>query len=335
MNFHEDASRSVAPITISNLLPSSINEDEAIMPIIEGLSSDHKRISSRYFYDAVGSQLFEEITLLPEYYLTRTEKNILKDVSPQIVRKLVDIDIIEIGSGDSSKISLLLESLPAERMEAIRYIPVDVNQAAIENAAKSLIKNFPGLKIHGVVGDFEKQLNRIPKGKKRLICFFGSTIGNLSREDSMKFMAELGRIMPSDGMLLLGVDMVKDIDVLENAYKDSKKITEKFNRNILNVINNLVGTDFVPDFFEHIAFYNEEHSRIEMHLRAMERMEISTPYLKGKIIIQKGETIHTENSYKFTHKHIDDLTRAGGMDVKNIFTDENKWFSLIQFCKRA
>jgi L-histidine N-alpha-methyltransferase len=303
--------------------------------ILGSLTSDHKHISSRYFYDEIGSKLFEEITFLPEYYLTRTEKNILKQACFQIAGKLKDGDIIELGSGGSSKISLLLESIPAESIGSVRYIPVDVSQAAIENSAKILIKNFPGLKIHGVVADFEKQLNRIPGGAKRLICFFGSTIGNLSRKESLKFMADLGGIMPSGGMLLLGVDRVKSRDVLEKAYNDSKDITAKFNRNILNVINNLVGTNFNPDMFDHIAFYNEDHSRIEMHLKAMERMEISSPHLSGKIKIRKGETIHTENSHKFTSKHIDDLARAGGLEIKNIFTDNNKWFSLIQFLKSA
>jgi L-histidine N-alpha-methyltransferase len=320
-------------ITISNF-SHTIRKNEAFKTILDGLTSDHRYISSRYFYDAIGSKLFEEITLLPEYYLTRTEKNILKDASFQIAGKLRDGDIIELGSGDSSKISLLLESIPAEHIGSVRYIPVDVNQEAIENSAKNLIKNFPGLKIHCVIADFEKQLNLIPEGIKRLICFFGSTVGNLSRKECLKFMADLGRIMPSGGMLLLGVDMVKGRDVLENAYNDRKKITEKFNRNILNVINNLVGTDFTPDCFDHVAFYNEEHSRIEMHLKAMEYMEISSPYLSGKIIIQKGETIHTENSHKFTYKHIDSLALAAGLDIKNVFTDKNKWFSLIQFLKK-
>jgi L-histidine N-alpha-methyltransferase len=323
-----------ASITISRFSHTE-SKDESIKTILDGLTSDHKNISSRYFYDEIGSKLFEEITFLPEYYLTRTEKNILKQACFQIAGKLKDGDIIELGSGGSSKISLLLESIPEAYRGSVRYIPVDVNQVAIENSAKILINKFPGLKIHGVVADFEKQLNRIPGGAKKLICFFGSTIGNLSRKESQKFMADLGRILQTGGMLLLGVDMVKSKDMLEKAYNDSQKITEKFNRNILNVINNLVGTNFEPALFDHIAFYNEDHSRIEMHLKAMESMEISSPHLKDKIIIRKGETIHTENSHKFTSKHIDDLARAGGLEIKKIFTDNNKWYSLIQFFKSA
>jgi len=320
-------------ITMSNFL-LTISEDEALKTILDGLTSDQKHISSKYFYDEIGSKLFEKIILLPEYYLTRTEKKILRETCFQIAGKLRDVDIIELGSGDCSKISILLDSIPAEHMESVRYMPVDVNQAVIEDSLKILIKKFPGLKIQGVVADFGKQFNLIPVGAKRLICFFGSTVGNLSRKESMNFFSDLGRTMQSDDILLLGVDMVKSKDALENAYNDSKNITAKFNRNILNVINKHVGTNFNPDLFSHIAFYDEVYSRIEMHLKAIQYMEISCPYLPRKIIIREGETIHTENSHKFTYKHIDDLALAAGLEIKNIFSDKNKWFSLIQFLKK-
>ena len=257
------------------------------------------------------------------------------DASVQIAGKLRDVDIIELGSGDSSKISFLLDSIPAGRLGSVLYIPVDVNQAAIEGSTKILIKTFPGLQIHGVVADFEQQLNLIPGERNRLICFFGSTIGNFSREEALRFMTDLGRIMHPGGMLLLGVDMVKDRDVLEKAYNDSAGTTEKFNRNILHVINELAGTDFEPDLFDHVAFYDEERFRIEMHLKATRDMEISSPHLNGSITIRRGEAIHTENSHKFTHRHIDDLASAGGLEIQSIFTDRNGWFSLVQFLRGA
>ncbi len=334
MKFYSETSSTETRIPMSNFL-REVSEDETIQTVLDGLTCDHKHISSKYFYDETGSKLFEEITRLPEYYLTRTEQIILERSSFQIAGKLKNVDIIELGSGGSSKISLLLNSVPAESRGSVRYIPVDISQAAIENSAQILIRNFPGLKIHGVIADFEKQLNRIPGDANRLICFFGSTIGNLSRKESHKFMGDLGRTLQPGGMLLLGVDRVKDRDMLEKAYNDNKKITEKFNRNILNVANNLAGTDFDPDMFEHIAFYNEDHSRIEMHLKAKERMRIFCPYLNSKIIIEKGETIHTENSHKFTSRHIEELALAGGLEIHNIFSDRNKWFSLIQFRKNV
>jgi len=331
---HEDACLSDAPLVIRNFLHAQ-TEGETVKALLDGLKSDHKHVSSKYFYDSVGAKLFQEITLLPEYYLTRTEKEILRGASIQIAGHMRGTDIIELGSGDSSKISIVLGSMPGEHIASIRYIPVDVSRASIEDSAEILNKSFPGLKIHGVVADFEKQLDLIPGGEERLICFFGSTIGNLARNESRRFMAELGRIMKPGGMLLLGIDMVKDKHVLENAYNDSDRTTEKFNRNILNVVNKLAGTDFDPVLFDHVAFYNEDQSRIEMHLKATRDMEISSPHLNGRIMIQKGETIHTENSHKFNLRHIDELASAGGLEIKNIFTDKNRWFSLVHFLKRA
>ncbi|NOR15917.1 MAG: L-histidine N(alpha)-methyltransferase [Candidatus Aminicenantes bacterium] len=333
MNSNKSTSRSDARIAISNFL-LHIDKKKIIKTILDGLTSDRKYISSKYFYDEIGSKLFEKITLLPEYYLTRTEKNILRDASFQIAGELRDIDIIELGSGDSSKISILLGSIPTEHIDSVCYIPVDVNQSVMEDSAKLLIKKFPGIKVHGVVADFETQLDLIPGGAKRLVCFFGSTIGNLSRKESLNFFSDLGKAMQLDDMILLGVDMVKSKDVLDKAYNDSKNVTAEFNRNILNAVNNLVGTDFDQENFSHIAFYDEEHSRIEMHLKAKRDMEILCPYLSERIIINEGETIHTENSHKFTDEHIDSLALAGGLDIKNIFIDENKWFSLVQFLKK-
>jgi len=332
MTFFEDVSYSDVPISISNFL-LEIDKHAMIKTILDGLISDRKHISSKYFYDAEGSKLFEEITLLPEYYLTRSEIEILSETSFQIAGDLRNIDIIEIGSGDGSKISLILDSIPAVNMPTVRYIPVDINQAVIEASAKLLIKRFPGLKVHGVVADFEKQLHLIHGESKRLICFFGSTVGNLSRKDAMRIIAELGGGMQPGDRLLLGVDRVKSRDILYKAYNDSQNITAKFNRNILNVVNNLVGTNFNPDFFDHIAFYEEETSRIEMHLKAVKYMEISCPYLHGKILLKPEETIHTENSHKFSVQHIESLASASGLKIENIFSDRNKWFSIIQFLK--
>ena len=334
MNSNKATSGSETQITLSNFL-LHIDENLVIAKILEGLTSEQKYISSRYFYDETGSKLFEEITLLPEYYLTRTEKNILRDASFQISSELKDIDIIELGSGESSKISIFLDHIPADYMESICYLPVDVNQAVIEHSAKLLIKRFPGLKIHGVVADFETQLDMIPAGAKRLICFFGSTLGNLSRKDARIFFSDLGKSMQSGDMILLGVDMVKNRNVLDKAYNDSQNVTAAFNRNILNSVNKIVSANFDPDSFSHVASYNDESSCIEMYLEAKRDMEVSSPYLSADIIIKEGETIHTENSHKFTAQHIHGLALAAGLDIKNIFTDEKKWFSLVQFIKKG
>ncbi|MFW6129386.1 MAG: L-histidine N(alpha)-methyltransferase [Candidatus Aminicenantaceae bacterium] len=320
------------PINVINFLPQ-IGNEILRKEIIAGLTSTQKSISSKFFYDSVGSKLFEEITQLEEYYLTRTEKTILKELAHKIGDELKDFDIIELGSGDCSKISILFDAMPLKCIESVRYIPVDVSQSAIKESAAILFNNFSGLEIQGVVADFTKQLNLLPRGEKRLFCFFGSTIGNLKKEQSIQFIDNLSGLMRSSDVLLIGFDMVKNKDILEKAYNDSKNVTAEFNRNILNVVNRFIDTNFNPQDFEHVAFYNQEHSRIEMHLRALKNLEISSPYIDHKIILKQGETIHTENSYKFSDEAINEFALSSGLEIKNRFTDKNKWFSVIQFSK--
>jgi L-histidine N-alpha-methyltransferase len=248
---------------------------------------------------------------------------------------LKDIDIVELGSGDCSKISILLEAVPSRFLRSVRYIPVDVSQSVVEESAAILVSTFPGMSIHGVVADFMKQLDLIPKGLRRFFCFLGSTVGNLSKEDAIGFFRNLGKAMRTGDMLLLGTDMVKDKEILEKAYNDSAGVTAEFNLNILNVVNNIANTNFHPEAFEHMAFYNEELSRIEMHLKAIEDLEVVSPFIEENIIIRKGETIHTENSHKFTSERIEDFASAACLEIQHIFSDEKKWFSLILLAKKT
>jgi L-histidine N-alpha-methyltransferase len=301
--------------------------------IFAGLTSFSKKISSVFFYDAKGSKLFEEITKLSEYYLTRTEVTLLKEAAPQIADKLRNVDIVEFGSGDCTKISILLDTIPGEFIDTVCYVQVDVSIDAVEKSSNILLNKFSGIRIHGIVADFISQLDVISKDTKKVFCFLGSTIGNFSMEEAMQFLVDLSEIMHSGDLLLLGFDMVKSKEVLEEAYNDSRHVTERFNKNILNVVNSHIGTDFDPDAFEHIAFYNERFSRIEMHLKAINDLEVSCPSLPTTISIKKGETIHTENSYKFTDENIKSLASGAGLEIQNIFTDKNKWFSLVQLIK--
>ena len=319
-------------IRIDNFLPKT-GDQELEKNILAGLTSSSKKISSVFFYDAKGSKLFEEITKLSEYYLTRTEVTLLREAAPQIADKLRNVDIVEFGSGDCTKISILLDTIPEEFIDTVCYVQVDVSIDAVEKSSNILLNKFPGIRIHGIVADFISQLDVIPKDTKKVFCFLGSTIGNLSMEEAMKFLVELSEIMHSGDLLLLGFDMVKNKEVLEEAYNDSKHVTERFNKNILNVVNSHIGTDFDPNTFEHIAFYNERFSRIEMHLKAIKDLEIPCPSLPTTISIKKGETIHTENSYKFTDENIKNLASGADLEIQNIFTDKNKWFSLVQLIK--
>ena len=190
MNFPDTSTIINNQITISNYLNLE-GQDEVLSEILEGLSAGQKYIPSKFFYDTLGSHLFEEITHLPEYYPTRTEKTILKELAPQISKTLRNIDIVELGSGDCSKISIILNSIPSENMATLHYIPVDMSYTSILKSAKMLIHKFHEIKIHGLLADFQKHLSVIPDDTTRLICFFGSTLGNLSRKQSIQFLLDL------------------------------------------------------------------------------------------------------------------------------------------------
>ena len=309
------------------------DEERIKNDIFENLKGLKKNISCVFFYDAKGSKLFEKITKLPEYYLTKTEINILKNIAPKFSNILRDVDIIEFGSGDCTKISILLEFVPKKYFKSICYMPVDVSYGTVEESSNILSKRFPGINIHGIVADFNHQIDVIPNNRKKIICFLGSTIGNFTISEAKEFLVKLASIMNPEDLLLAGFDMVKGKNILENAYNDSENITEQFNKNILNVVNGLIGTDFNSDSFDHVAFYNEELKRIEMHLRANKDLEITSAYFDSKINIKTGDTIHTENSNKFTDMDIDYLAKSSGLEIKNVLKDKNEWFSVVEFVK--
>jgi L-histidine Nalpha-methyltransferase len=319
-------------LALSSCLPPA-GSNETTKDIITGLTSLPPYIPSRFFYDKRGSALFEAITGLLEYYPTRTEKEILLNNASLITSDTENADIVELGSGDCSKISILFDAIPAERRQTISYIPVDVSRVAIIKSADSLSRKFPEVSIHGMVADFLKHLSNIPGESRRVICFFGSTIGNLDPVQTSHFLSNLGSLMQKDDQLLLGLDMVKDTMVLEIAYNDTMGVTAAFNRNILRVINKLIRANLDPDHFDHYAFYNSGESRIEMHLRAIREVKIESPYLPAGVILRKGETIHTENSYKFTETRIPELAVQAGLRVERIYTDDNRWFSVAHFRK--
>lgn len=300
--------------------------------IWDGLLSEPKYISSRFFYDERGSELFEEITCLSDYYPTRLEKEILSKEASKIFRENNHGNVIELGSGDCSKISLLFDALSQEQIENIQYVPVDVSRSAIKKSARLLKDKYDGLKIHGILADFLKYLRFPSNNGTNLICFFGSTLGNFEPGVAHRFLLNVAEMMKPGDHMLLGLDMVKDKEVLEKAYNDDAGITELFNKNILNVINNTVGTDFNSRDFEHHAFFNEEHQRIEMHLKALQPLEVSTG--DGESLkIEEGEMIHTENSHKFSENDIMEIAVLTGFRIKDIFSDSRKWFSLVHFVK--
>ncbi|WP_445474889.1 L-histidine N(alpha)-methyltransferase [Methanococcoides methylutens] len=298
------------------------------------LRSDPKTLPSMYFYDHNGSELYEKITKLEEYYPPKIEIPLLRSTAQKLKQQLKDCDLVELGSGDCSKISVFLNEVPKEIRQTIVYYPVDVCKDSIEKSACNLKDKYPEMGIHGITANFLEHIEKIPEKRKRFFCFFGSTIGNLTEERAMEFMTDLGKAMNENDRLLLGVDMVKDIAIIEKAYNDSQGITAEFNKNILKVTNDHLGTDFHPEDFEHVAFFNRQYSRIEMHLKAKNDLEVAIPILNEKIIFKKGETIHTENSHKYTVDGIKKMAEAAGLSVENIFSDDKKWFSLVEMVKR-
>ena len=332
MNYIETAIIEAQHIKITNHL-NDLGIDNIRKEIIQGLISKQKYISSKFFYDKKGSKLFEDITHLSEYYPTRTEKEILKRIAPELMKNLQNTDIVELGSGDCSKIRILLNSIPNENLESINYIPVDVSQSAIYESAQSLIELFPNLSINGLVADFINQLDIVPSDNKRMFCFLGSTIGNFTKDVANYFLKNLSDNMNSGDTFLLGVDLVKPIPILHDAYNDSQNVTANFNKNILNVINNIIESDFNINDFEHKAFFNEDKSRIEMHLIASKDLTVTIPFSRSNIIITKGENIHTENSYKYSLNQINKIKKTTGLTIQRTFTDSNSWFALVLFEK--
>src|SRR5574340_1555207 len=232
-----------------------------------GLCQRPKQLSPKYFYDDYGSQLFDAICDLPEYYLTRTEYGLLAPRADEVIRLAAPDDLVEFGSGASRKTRLLLDRL-LRTGRPIRYVPMDVSESMLRHGTEALLAAYPELEIHAVVGDYEQHLEHLPRGRRRLVAFLGSSIGNFTPGETDRFLDRVAGHMQSGEHLLLGVDLVKDRAVLEAAYNDRAGVTAEFNRNILRVINRALDATFEPDAFAHVAFFNPEASQIEMHLRA-------------------------------------------------------------------
>ncbi|MCP4310615.1 MAG: L-histidine N(alpha)-methyltransferase [Bacteroidetes bacterium] len=330
MNFVNEDVFTLNRVSITNLL-QEIGPDEVRNEILAGLTPKQKSISSKYFYNPAGSRLFEEITRLEEYYPTRTEKGILKRIAPGLMKQYKGYDVIELGPGDNSKISILLSAVEQMNMGTISYLPMDISQSAIRDSAEGLVDLFPYVSVEGFAVDFTSQFDLIQRNRPALICFFGSTIGNFEWDDSLELLRNIsGQMKPGD-VLLLGMDLVKPESVLYAAYNDSMGLTEAFNKNILDTVNEMIKSDFRKEDFDHLAFFNKEMSRIEMHLVANRDLVILSPFHSDVLRLKKGESIHTENSNKYTPGHIQEIVSTTGLKLNRTHTDERDWFALTEF----
>jgi len=332
MNYLNEEIITSGRISITNLL-QKIGPDEVIREIAGGLRAIQKNISSKYFYNQVGSILFEEITRLEEYYPTRTEKSILKKIAPGLMEQYRDYEIVELGPGDHSKISILLSAALDLKVPAMRYLPLDISQPALRVSAEELVRRYPNLHVEGYAVDFLTQFGTIQRDHPAIICFFGSTIGNFDWESSLELLRNISGKMKNGDILLLGMDMVKPAHVLHAAYNDAAGVTEAFNKNILNSVNDLIKTDFDTEDFDHLALYNKKKSRIEMYLVARRNLRIHSEYLREDIQFKKGETIHTENSHKYNARHFREIVKSTGLRLSQTHTDEQEWFTLTEFRK--
>jgi L-histidine Nalpha-methyltransferase len=296
--------------------------------VLDGLTRPFKELPPKHFYDARGSELFERICELPEYYPTRTERAILHARAGAIAAATGAREVVELGAGYATKTRVLLDAL-AEAGTLERYVPVDVSEVTVRACADQLADEYPGLDVHGLVGDFERHLDALPRAPgPRLIAFLGGTIGNFLPGARRRFLRTLaGRLAPGDH-LLLGTDLVKDPGVLEAAYDDAAGVTADFNRNVLHVVNAELGADFDPEAFDHVAFFDTDREWIEMRLRARSRQVVRIPAVGLTVHFAAREELRTEISAKFTAERLDGDLRAAGLRLARWFTDPEDLFAV-------
>ena len=292
-----------------------------------GLTASPKRLPPKYFYDARGSELFDEITRLPEYYPTRAETRILRQHSADIARLARPESLVELGSGTSAKTRLLLRALDAEGTLR-RFVPFDVDPTVLADAAEALTAEYPALKVEPVVGDFEQSLDGLPAGGGLMIAFLGSTIGNMEPAARRDFLARVSAAMRPGDTFLLGTDLVKDPARLQRAYDDAAGVTAAFNKNVLLVINRELGADFDADSFEHVAAWDARHEWIEMRLRSVRDQVVRVADLDLTVPFTAGEEMRTEISAKFRRDGVAAELAAAGLELVRFWTDADGDFGL-------
>jgi L-histidine N-alpha-methyltransferase len=297
--------------------------------VLDGLTKPFKELSPKHFYDARGSELFERICELPEYYPTRTELGILREYAAEIVDATGAGELVELGAGASAKARLLLDAMRSAGTLR-RYIPLDVSESVVRDAARDLVEDYEGLTIHGVIGDFERHLEHVPDadGVPRVVALLGGTIGNFPPGTRRTVLSKIATLLGPGDRLLLGTDLVKDKDVIEAAYNDSEGVTAEFNRNLLHVINRELGADFVPQSFDHVAFFDRRHDWVEMRLRSRRACSVLVGDLDLRVEFAAGEELRTEVSAKFTRERIEADLEAAGLKLERWFTDDDDLFGI-------
>jgi L-histidine Nalpha-methyltransferase len=337
--YHERDGDLMEPITnpTSDLDESTITIDSYLHEgqersladdVLDGLTRPFKELPPKHFYDARGAELFDQICELPEYYPTRTERSILEGAAEGLASATAAAELVELGSGTAAKTRVLLDAL--HRAGTLKlYIPVDVTESMVRDCAQELTSEYPGLRVHGVIGDFERHLDRVPDPVgPRLVVFLGGTIGNFPPGSRRRFLREIARLLGPEDHLLMGTDLVKDPQVLTQAYDDAQGVTAEFNRNLLRVLNRELQADFDPEDFEHVALFNREHEWIEMRLRARREHTTTVHDLGLSVHFDQGEEMRTEISAKFTRGRVEDDLSSAGLEIVSWLTDPEELFAL-------
>ena len=307
---------------------SSIETD-----VRRGLTTAPKDIPPKWFYDDRGSALFERITRLPEYYPTRRERAILESRAPEMARITGADTLVELGSGTSEKTRVLLDALRTAGT-LTRFVPFDVSKQTLHDAASAIEREYPGIDVQPVVGDFTLDLDTIPRRGRRLIAFLGGTIGNLLPEDRRRFLRAVGRLLEPGDFFLLGTDLVKDVDRLVAAYDDASGVTAEFNKNVLHVLNRELDADFDVSTFEHVAVFDNDREWIEMRLRSSQTQTVNLAAIDLTIEFDAGEEMRTEVSAKFRREGVEREVAAAGLCLTHWWTDDAGDFALSLSRKR-
>ncbi|HLH70040.1 MAG TPA: L-histidine N(alpha)-methyltransferase [Candidatus Dormibacteraeota bacterium] len=323
-----------APLTLAVHTVGRDRRRRMAEDVRRSLGGELLELPCRYLYDERGSRLFEEITRLPEYYLTRAEREILEAQAAGIIEATRPASIVELGAGSCEKTRLLLAA--GWRDGCLRYfVPFDISETVLWEAAWPLVEEFEGLSVYGMVGDFDDDLHHIPRLGRQLLLFLGSTIGNFDMGERVAFLRRLRGIMAEEDYLLLGVDLMKDVALLQAAYDDAAGITAEFNRNLLLVLNRELGADFVLDAFEHVARVDRERQWVEMFLRSRWDQVVKVRGAALEVRLRAGDMIRTEISAKFTQATVMEMLDRADLALRAWFTDEQQRFALALAALRA
>jgi L-histidine N-alpha-methyltransferase len=302
------------------------SRQQMVRDVREGLTKSPKQLSPKYFYDERGSELFEEITQLPEYYLTRAERMLLERRISEIIAAVRPCSLVELGAGSATKTRIILDEMRSNGC-AECYVPVDVSKEFLEAAAVQLRADYVDVQVMPLISDITEPFALPPVASPTLVAFLGSTIGNFPREEAVRLLSHIaGEMGPSD-RFLLGADLIKDPAIINRAYNDSSGVTAAFNLNILERLNRELGANFPVGDYEHRAFYSSEHHRVEMHLIARTAHRVTIPEI-GEISLEKGESIRTELSYKYDRPILEDMLSASGLSIEKWMPADDGSFAL-------